>query len=226
MGNIIVIVIASSSLLFITPSTEAKDLPNRFIINGKIGYFLPQLNSEVDEFYGGGRVFSLGGEYNFSPAFSLTLNLDYKKFDFPEKKENWEVARVEEDYLRIIPITFSLIYKIGIGDQQDFLPYIGSGVGVYLTKLKYKVSEIPNPYDWTIGLKRGKFPQIRVSKSNPSYSNSTIGTGFHLLGGFRYRLFLHLFLCGEIKYTSASISKWNDIDVGGITIVGGVNYLF
>jgi len=212
--------------LVMTSSSEAKDLSAKFAINGKIGYFLPTINSDVDRFYRGGRVVSLEGEYNLSPAFSIILCLDYKELDFNER-EDWEVAKVEEDYLRIIPVTFSLIYNMPIGNQKDFLPYIGGGIGVYRAKLKLEVSEIPNQYIyWRIVEKRGKFPMFEVSKSNPSDSKSARDTGFHLLGGFKYHLFSHLFLNGEIKYAYASISKWNDIDVGGITVVGGINYLF
>ncbi|PIP41641.1 hypothetical protein COX18_02820 [Candidatus Desantisbacteria bacterium CG23_combo_of_CG06-09_8_20_14_all_40_23] len=39
-------------------------------------------------------------------------------------------------------------------------------------------------------------------------------------------LFSQLFLNGELKYAYAPIPEWNDIDIGGITIVSGINYSF
>lgn len=224
------------TLLIMTSSSEAKDSSGRFVIIGKIGYFLPKVNFEVDEFYGGGKVFSLGGEYNLSPSLSMVLTLDYKKLDYNDKEEliivkfpegERKIARLEEDYLQIVPVIFSLIYKMPIGNQRDFLPYIGGGIGVYRTKLKLEMLDISNPpVDWWLSYKRGKFPVLKVNKSNPSYSNSVKTAGYHLLGGFNYHLCSHLFLTGELKYSSAPISEWNDIDVGGITVIGGINYLF
>ncbi|MEW6606634.1 MAG: outer membrane beta-barrel protein [bacterium] len=214
------------TLLVMTLSVEAKDSHSKFAINGKMGYFLPQGDSEVDKIYSGSQVFSLSGMYNLSSAFSLVLGLDYQKLDSIEE-DKWEVAKVEEDYLRIMPLTFSIIYKIPIGNPKGFLPYIGGGTGVYYTKLKYTVSEIPNQYlTWTVTTKRGEFPVLKVSKLNLSDSHSAKAIGFQLIGGFNYYLFSHLFLTGEIKYAYAPISKWNDIDVGGVTVLGGINYLF
>lgn len=220
------------SFLLITSSVEAKDTFGRFAVNGKIGYFLPKIGSDVDKYYGGGQVFSLGGEYNLSSAFSMILCIDYKELDYDEKgweKRDWEVAKVEEDYLRIILPTFSIIYKVPIGTQDNFLPYICGEIGVYLAKLKFKVSEIPNQYDWwTVNVQpRGKFPMPKeMSKSKLSYSNSARTTGFHLLTGFKYHLFSQLFISGELKYAYAPIPEWDNIDVGGITIVSGINYSF
>ncbi len=157
----------------------------------------------------------------------LLTKLDYNEKEVVIGIGDWEVAKVEEDCLEIMPLTCSVIYKMSVGNQKNFLPYIGGGVGVYLAKLRFEVSEIQNPYDaWTVSKKRGKFPLLQVSNSNPSDSKSAKTTGFHLLAGFRYRLFSQLFLNGELKYAYAPISEWNDIDVGGITIVSGINYSF
>lgn len=218
------------SFLLITSSVEAEDTFGKFAVHGKMGYFLPKSNSDVNKYYGGGQVFSLGGEYNLSSAFSMVLCVDYKELDYDKEEANWTVAKIEEDYLRIIPLTFSIIYKVPIGKQDNFLPYIGGGIGVYLAKLKFKVSEIPNQYDWWIvsdARLRGKFPIPKtMSKSNLSYSSSAMATGFHLLTGFKYHLFSQLFFSGELKYAYAPIPEWDNIDVGGITVISGINYSF
>lgn len=137
------------------------------------------------------------------------------------------MAKVEEDCLEIMPLTFSIIYKMPVDSRKDFLPYIGGGIGIYLAKLRFEVSEIQNPYEtWNITLIRDKFRKIQVSNSNLTDNKSAKTTGFQLLAGFRYRLFSQIFLNGELKYAYALIPEWDDIDVGGITIVSGINYSF
>jgi len=126
-----------------------------------------------------------------------------------------------ENRLIIIPITFSLIHKIGLKDQK-YLPKIGFGFGLYPSEWETKHSYYDDNREYHGSLAKGS--------SNP--------IGIHFLVGFEYPLYYSIIFDFEFRYSfvqsdwkienqdTKTVDKYHNLNIGGTTLMIGLGFNF
>jgi opacity protein-like surface antigen len=124
-----------------------------------------------------------------------------------------------ENNLTVIPVTVSVIHKIGIGDSR-FTPFIGFGTGIY-----FSTWETKDVYE-------------QFAYSRTWYKGSDISPGAHFLVGLDYNIFQDFDLKAQYRY-SYIYSDWElddqdsenkieiyDLNMGGTSLRFGIGYNF
>ncbi|MEW6006993.1 MAG: OmpW family outer membrane protein [bacterium] len=200
-GLVILGATASYSQMYPERQATSKQTPKGrsfFLLRG--GYFSPS-DSDVDEIWDGGGITISAGIGGKSPEsqFSTLLAIDYWKKETTLVAYDYYYHPTYIDFsLRIIPITFSVIYNIP--NEGGFTPYFGGGFGYYMAKLEAKASGY-------------------------SESESESSWGFHLLGGLEFPVSPNTSINVEAKYASAEIDDW-DMQAGGLTVCGGLAFSY
>ena len=166
----------------------------------KLGYFMPG-DEDVKDIWGSGSIFGVDYLYAF-PPFGIDFGVEY--FSKVEKKTAFGITSKAE--WRVIPITATFLYFLSncpmclMPMREGFSPYIGVGIGYYLTRV-----DVETP-----------LPGIPLFAGNAEESS----IGFHVQGGFT--LGKNFFT--EVKYSTAGIKDDIKENAGEFTILVGYRF--
>jgi len=152
----------------------------------KVGYFMPG-DKDVEDIWGNDFTFGIDYLYAF-PPYGIEFGAEY--FSKEEKQTFFGIT--DKVKWTVIPITATFLYFFP--GREGFSPYIGGGIGYYLTKFAFEE-------DW------GDIPIFAGSAEES-------GIGFHAQGGFT--LGENFFV--EAKYSTADVEG---VEAGGVTILVG-----
>ena len=156
----------------------------------KVGYFMHG-DEDVEDSWGSDFIFGIDYLYAF-PPYGIDFGAEY----FAKEKKVTALGVTYKQEWRVIPLTATFLYFFP--GREGFSPYIGGGIGYYLTE-----------YGVDIGY-----------AGVPLFVNSweESGIGFHAQGGFT--LGENFFV--EAKYSTADITgDIYDVNAGGVTILVG-----
>lgn len=155
----------------------------------KVGMFTPS-DVNITDTWENGITYGLGYLYAF-PPYGIAFEAEY--LSITREMTIFPVTETVE--WRVIPITGTFLYFLpGAG---GFSPYVGAGIGYYLTRVGVDVAVAGIPF---LGL-----------------SEEESGIGFHAQVGFT--LGKHFF--AEAKYSMANVEYFETINAGGLTILAG-----
>ncbi len=155
----------------------------------KGGLFTPS-DVNITDTWENGITYGLDYLYAF-PPYGIAFGVEYLSI----MREMTVFPITENAEWRVIPITGTLLYFLpGTG---GFSPYVGAGIGYYLTRVEVDVA----------------FASIPIL----SISQEASGIGFHAQLGFT--LGKHFF--AEAKYSMANVEYFDTINAGGLTIFAG-----
>lgn len=155
----------------------------------KVGYFMPG-DEDVEDIWGSDFTFGVDHIWAFQP-YGIGIGAEY--FSKEEKETAFGVT-VKAEW-RVIPLTATFLYFLP--GREGIYPYIGAGIGYYLTKVEYEVG-------W-----------MGVPLFGGSAEES--GIGFHAQGGIT----LGKNLFAEAKYSTADVEG---VEAGGFTILVGFRF--
>jgi len=155
----------------------------------KVGYFMPG-DEDVEDIWGSDFTFGIDYLYAF-PPYGIDFSAEY----FAKEKKEALLGVTYKQEWRVIPLTATFLYFFP--GREGFSPYIGGGIGYYLTEYGVDVGYV----------------------GVPLFANSweESGVGFHAQGGFT--LGENFFV--EAKYSTADITDDIDVNAGGFTILVG-----
>lgn len=172
----------------------------------KLGYFMPG-DKDVKEIWGSGFTFGIDYLYAF-PPYGINFGVEY----FSKEKEETAFGTTSKVEWRVIPLTATFLYFISncpmclmptkegfsyCTMREGFSPYIGVGIGYYLTRVGVETPLAGMP----------------LLAGNAEGS----GIGFHVQGGFT----LGKNFFAEVKYSMAGIKDGIEANAGGWTIFLG-----
>ena len=152
----------------------------------KVGYFMPS-DEDVEDIWGSDFTFGIDYLYAF-PPYGISFSAEY----FAKEEKQTFFGITDKVKWRVIPLTATFLYFFP--GREGFSPYIGGGIGYYLTKFEFEE-------DW------GDIPIFAGSAEES-------GVGFHAQGGFT--LGENFFV--EAKYSTADVEG---VEAGGFTILVG-----
>ena len=155
----------------------------------KVGMFTPS-DQNITDIWENGVAYGIDYLYAF-PPYGIAFGVEYLSI----VREMTVFPITENVEWRVIPITATLLYFFaGAG---GFSPYVGAGVGYYLTRIGFDATWVDIPI--------------------LSISEEASGIGFHAQLGFT--LGKHFF--AEAKYSMANVEYFDTINAGGLTIFAG-----
>jgi len=106
---------------------EDKWSAGKYLVIGKMGYFMPA-DKSVKDVYGSGIGFSIGGGYVTDIDISIGGVLDYWKKSYTKNSVTYglEIMSISSNILAILPGH----------NKKGFVPYIGAGIGGYSAKME------------------------------------------------------------------------------------------
>ena len=155
----------------------------------KMGLFTPS-DENITDIWENGVTYGLNYLYAF-PPYGIAFGVEY----FSIEKEATVFPITEKVEWRVIPITGTFLYFFP--GRGGFSPYVGAGIGYYLTKRR-----------WDEALAR--IPIFSLSQQES-------GIGFHVQCGFT----LGENFFAEVKYSMANVEYSETINAGGLTIFAG-----
>jgi opacity protein-like surface antigen len=158
----------------------------------KLGYFMPG-DEDVEDIWGSDFTFGVDYLYAF-PPYGIDFGAEY----FYKKEEETVFPVTAEVEWRVIPLTATFLYFLP--GREGFSPYIGGGIGYYLTKVEVEAALIGIP--------------ILAESVEES------GVGFHVQGGVT----LGKNFFAEAKYSTADIENDISVNAGGFTILVGYRF--
>lgn len=158
----------------------------------EVGYFTPS-DEDVNDIWGGD--FSFGADYLYAfPPYGIAFGAEY----FSKEKEVTVFPVTERAKWSVIPVTVTFLYFLP--GREGFSPYIGTGLGYYLTKVEIEAALVGIP--------------ILAGSAEES------GIGFHAEAGFN----LGENFSVAAMYSTANIEDDIDANAGGLKFL--VRYRF
>ncbi len=155
----------------------------------KVGMFTPS-DENITDIWENGLAYGLDYLYAF-PPYGIAFGVEYLSI----VREMTFFPITETVEWRVIPITGTFLYFLP--GKGGFSPYVGAGVGYYLTRVGVDIAFAGIPF-------------LDVSEEES-------GIGFHAQVGFT--LGKHFF--AEVKYSMANVEYFETINAGGLTIFAG-----
>jgi opacity protein-like surface antigen len=155
----------------------------------KVGYFMPG-DEDVEDIWG--SDFTFGVDYIWAfPPYGIGIGAEY----FSKEEEVTVFPVTEKAKWSVIPLTATFLYFLP--GTEGFSPYIGAGIGYYLTELDVEMALVGIPF------------------LAGSAEESDIG--FHVQAGIT----LGENLFAEAKYSTADVEG---VEAGGVTILFGYRF--
>lgn len=239
-------------LLLFSPNFVFSD-----IATFRIGYFFPRANGElwVTEFENmsftktqiAGSIFGFSYEYFITNQVGIQFNIE----GYSKQKNGFYVGFVSRQYgtdiwaypdtyigdnvpahlfsVSITPVQLSI--KISpMGRKQSIIPFIGGGVGLYISSVRLQGDIIIFSEEYIDEGEEG-MPIVYPVKYRDIRDDNRLAVGFHALGGIMAPIGNRISLEGEVKYNFAKVTMNNFIgfdkfDLSGLQLSLGFNYWF
>lgn len=207
--NRLLTLLAITLTLLIPMAASAESIESSFSLNG--GYFMPDIDG-WESHYGAEGVWTGGVEFGntLAEGLELSVNLSYLKKEGSATTPTGRVSTDTATYEQV-PIHVSLTYRLLFQDDQAIVPYIGGGY----THVFYREK-----------INDGKISGDRM--------------GYHLRGGLQLLLdyfdpetakdfssdweVVNTYLTFEALYSKVNDFGNEDVDLGGLTYIGGIRF--
>lgn len=170
--------------------------------------------------FGTGAILNLYAKYLFSNSTGLMLETGVNLFT--QNKIELALAPIGEtdmyeNKLTIFPIQLSLLHNINIAESK-FIPYLGAGVGVYISEMEQKHYPENATRTW---LKSNKVP-----------------VGVLFISGFSFPIYHDLMINFQFTYNYASADwkienvdndsefEFKNLNIGGTSLKLGIGFRF
>ena len=161
------------------------------------------------------------------------ITLDQGDFAFPPNFQG-DFAPGHTLRYTVTPIQVSLKFA-PLGRRNNFIPYIGGGVGAYVYSLRMTGDLVdhsqPYSYEAAGADPVAVYPIVSVDTWEGQGGLGSIAFGYHVFGGFMYPIGNRLTLSAEFKYSVAkanmeSFTGFKPLDIGAMQFSLGINYWF